>query len=80
MVGKIENGNLVFSPREIKFNDKRVINPSDDILKALGYKEIVIMKRPDDKSVGYKVIYEEMEDIIIGHWVKDMTIQMIDLG
>ena len=70
MYAKIENGNLIFSPRDIIFDGKRVVNPSEDMLKTLGYKPYVSTPYPQD-DLHYKQSYVKTDNEITLVWVND---------
>ncbi len=69
MYGKLENGNLTVAPKDVVFGDKRIINPTDEILAALGYMEIVFTDMPETEA-GYHAepSWEIQEEKLVRVW------------
>lgn len=68
MYAKLENGKLIFAPKEVVIDGKRIVNPIDEILLELGYKPYITTPYPQDE-LHYKQTYEETEDVIILVWL-----------
>ena len=69
MYGKLKNGALLYAPSSVMVNDKRMINPSDEILRSLGWLPIVMTPRPQTAE-GYIATahFEEITDSIVQVW------------
>lgn len=52
MLGKLVNGALSYAPRKIIIDGKTIFNPSDEVLKGQGYKDVVMVDMPDDAPEG----------------------------
>lgn len=52
MLGKLVNGVLAYAPRKIVIDGKTIFNPSEDVLKKQGYKEMQATDMPDDAPEG----------------------------
>ncbi len=70
MYGKIENGGIVYAPKTLVAEGKRVINPSAQLLQSLGYKAVSHEDYPDDGK-HYKQVYQETDTEIRCVWVED---------
>ena len=70
LLAKLINGALSYAPRKIIVDGKTIFNPSEDILKAQGYKEIRESDIPDDAPDGkiYVSSYEDKGDYIEQVW------------
>ena len=70
MLGKLVNGALSYAPRKIIIDGKTIFNPSDEVLKEQGYKEIRKSDIPDDAPDGkiYVSSYEDKGDYIEQVW------------
>ena len=60
---KLTNGIIELSPKLITYNDEKIINPPEVILRELGYKELIYVPMPQPIE-GY---YWESK------WVEDET-------
>lgn len=70
MLYKLENGRpKAFKENYIKHNNKVYANPTDEQLKNVGYKELILSEVPEEKD-GYYLIetYEENENGINQKW------------
>lgn len=67
MYAKLENGELIYSPKELIIDGHRVINPSDDMFLEAGYKLVVAKIRPGDGK-HYKQVYRETRSNIYLEW------------
>lgn len=52
MLAKLIDGAISYAPRKIMVDGKTIFNPSEDILKAQGYKDVVMVDMPDDAPEG----------------------------
>ena len=48
MLAKLENGRIENAPKKIKIGSMLIFNPTDEILKEQGYKELQTTDMPDD--------------------------------
>ncbi len=69
MYGKLKNGALLYAPSSVMVNDKRIINPSDEILRSLGWLPVVMTPCPQTEE-GYTAAahFEETTDGIVQVW------------
>lgn len=56
MFGKLIDGNLVIAGNTIKIENGWVTNPNEELLKSLGYKEIVYCDKPNYDKENEKLI------------------------
>lgn len=70
MLGKVVNGSLSYAPRKITVDGKTIFNPTEELLKEQGYKEIRELDIPDDAPDGkiYVSSYEDKGDYIEQVW------------
>ena len=70
LLGKLVNGALSYAPKKIIVDGKTIFNPSDEVLKEQGYKEIRKSDIPDDAPDGkiYVSSYEDKGDYIEQVW------------
>lgn len=52
MLAKLVNGVLSYAPRKIIVDGKTIFNPTDEVLKEQGYKEMQTTDMPDDAPEG----------------------------
>ena len=52
LLGKLVNGALSYAPKKIIVDGKTIFNPSDELLKEQGYKEMQTTDMPDDAPEG----------------------------
>ena len=59
--GKIENGRLVIAGKKIKIENGWITNPTEEDLKANGYKEITYTEKPEYDKEEEKLVetYDE---------------------
>lgn len=71
MLVKLIDRYISLSPKAITHDGKHVFNPSDEILKLYGYKELVTSKIPQDAPDGkmYVVTYSDKGETIVQEWV-----------
>ena len=69
MLGKLIDGNLVIAGNEIKTDKGTVTNPNEELLKSLGYKEIVYTEKPEFDKENEKLseTYTDGEQIIVSY-------------
>jgi hypothetical protein len=69
MFGKLENGNLVIAGNTIKIENGWVTNPSETLLRSLGYKEIVYTEKPEFDKENEKLseVYTDGENITVSY-------------
>ena len=69
MFGKLENGKLERAPKSVVVEDRRIINPSAEVLKSLGYMEIEDTEAPATEE-GYMAVpsYEKKDGKIKRKW------------
>lgn len=72
MFGKLIDGQLQIAGNEIKTDKGTVTNPNEELLKSLGYKEIVYTEKPEYDKENEKLseIYNESETEIIVTYTK----------
>ena len=70
MLAKLINGALSYAPRKIIIDGKTIFNPTEELLKEQGYKEIRESDIPDDAPDGkiYVSSYEDKGDYIEQVW------------
>ena len=76
MFGKIENGRLVIAGQKIKIENGWITNPTEEILKGLGYKEIIYTDKPEYDIEEEKLdeVYNESEtQIIVAYTIVALT-------
>lgn len=64
-----QNGVLKYAPKKVNYNDRIVFNPTEEILKELGYKEVQNTEYPNDGKY-YVSSYEEQDDKIVQVWAE----------
>ena len=69
MFGKIIDGRLVIAGNEIKTDKGTVTNPSETLLRSLGYKEIVYTDKPEFDKENEKLseVYTDGENITVSY-------------
>ena len=69
MYGKIENGVLICAPKSVVIDDRRIINPGEEILKKLGFLPVEEEKEPEAEE-GYAAssFCEREGDRIVKRW------------
>lgn len=69
MFGKLIDGNLVIAGNEIKTDKGTVTNPNEELLKSLGYKEIVYTEKPEFDKENEKLseVYTDGENITVSY-------------
>ena len=76
MFGKIENGRLVIAGQKIKIENGWITNPTEEILKGLGYNEIIYTDKPEYDIEEEKLdeVYNESEtQIIVAYTIVALT-------
>ena len=70
MLTKLENGNLKIAPSKIIVEGKTIFNPSDDILKKQGYKDIEKTEAPEVLTKTQRAVssWSEADTKIIQVW------------
>lgn len=69
MYGKLTEGKITYAPNSVIYGDKRIINPTEDILLSLGYYPITQTDPPVTEH-GYHAVgsWEQTENGIIRTW------------
>ena len=69
---KIENGSLIqFTGRYIKHNGKVYANPSEEQLRAAGWKQLISEDKPEDgEDYYYSPVYDDSGENIVRSWLK----------
>jgi hypothetical protein len=69
MFGKLIDGQLVIAGNEIKTDKGTVTNPNEELLKSLGYKEIVYTEKPEFDKENEKLseTYTDGEQITVSY-------------
>ena len=69
MYGKLIDGKIIYAPNSVIYGDKRIINPTEDILLSLGYYPITQTAPPVTED-GYRVVggWEQTENGIVRTW------------
>lgn len=67
--GKIIDGNLILAGNEIKTDKGTVTNPNEELLKSLGYKEVVYTEKPEFDKENEKLseVYTDGEQITVSY-------------
>lgn len=61
----IDEYDIVPAPSVIKYEDEVYVNPSDELLRSLGYKPLIIPDPPEHDETEYIVVkYKENENDI----------------
>lgn len=69
MLGKIINGELMLSPKKININGFLTFNPTDEILRQQGYKEIIYSEMPEPvEGKSWIPIYKDDTYGIVQTW------------
>lgn len=69
MFGKLIDGQLQIAGNEIKTDKGTVTNPNEELLKSLGYKEIVYTDKPEFDKENEKLseVYTDGENITVSY-------------
>lgn len=69
MFGKIIDGQLQIAGNEIKTDKGTVTNPNEELLKSLGYKEIIYTEKPEYDKENEKLseVYTDGENITVSY-------------
>lgn len=71
MYGKLIDNRLQIAPNPVVMDDKTIANPTDDILKQLGYLPVITKKQPAPADgYYYKSIYAKTDGKIYQDWEK----------
>lgn len=75
MFGKIIDGKLQIAGNEIKTDKGTVTNPNEELLKSLGYKEIVYTDKPEFDKENEKLseVYTDGEQITVSYEKVSLT-------
>lgn len=70
---KLENGYLKIPPKRVKYEGRLVFNPTEAILKALGYKPVRYTTMTVDPGIGYywAPSWDETETEIVQVWKEE---------
>ena len=73
MLGKVVNGNLVYAPRKVDYEGRTIFNPTSEVLKELGYKEIERSEPPVITFAQYLTErYVVGDKIYVGYKINDI--------
>ena len=69
MLGKIVNNQLVVAGRIVKEGNTTITNPTEEMLKNLGYKEIEYTEKPqyDKEEEKLQEVYTDGDKITVGY-------------
>lgn len=75
MLGKIIDGRLVVAGRIVKEGNTTITNPTEEMLKNLGYKEIVYTEKPsfDKEEEKLQEVYTDGDKITVSYEVVALT-------
>lgn len=70
MYAKLVNGTLKRAPKSVKHEGKTILNPSENVLKQLGYYPVIYTEMPMDAEEGtyYSSYWEQTEEAIVQKW------------
>ena len=70
ILGKLVNGALSYAPRKIIVDGKTIFNPSEDILKAQGYKDVETSEAPAVSTQTQQAVssWQEQGNKIVQSW------------
>lgn len=70
MLAKLINGALRYAPRKIMVDGKTIFNPSEDILKTQGYKDVETTEAPTVSTQTQQAVpsWTEQENKIVQTW------------
>ena len=69
MLGKIVNSGLALAPKKININGFLTFNPTNEMLKEQGYKEIMYSETPEPvEGKSWIPIYKDDTDVIVQTW------------
>lgn len=69
MYGKIIDGKLEVARKVVKLNEQVIFNPSEEILKELGYKPVYIEPVNVESGYGVEPYWEEEKENIVQKWI-----------
>lgn len=65
MLGRIHENALEYAPKQIEYEGQIIVNPTEDLLKLLGYKELIFHEEPILNEYQYRLNrYTETADTI----------------
>lgn len=70
MFVKLVNGQIEEAPVLLQDNEKTYSNPSEETLRAFGYKEYIIQEIPEDDNKCYRCEYVETDTTITKIWIE----------
>ena len=86
MYAKLINGELIPAPNKIEKDGMLIVNPKGDLLKQLGYKEVVY-PISDNTDLGYNEttipmtpVYVEKEDFISVSYVETLPSDLVKIS
>lgn len=67
--GKLSNNKIYLVPSQIKYHDSMFLNPTEEILKAEGYKPVILVT-PPAVPTGYHLVesWTETTNVITQVW------------
>ena len=70
MLGKLVNGALSYAPKKIIVDGKTIFNPTDEVLKEQGYKDIETSEAPEVHTQTQQAVptWQEQENKIVQSW------------
>lgn len=71
MLVKLNDTILEYEPKSIVHDEKLIFNPTDDVLKLHGYKELTQTEMPQDAPSGkmYVASYSDEGETIVQSWI-----------
>lgn len=70
MFVKLVNGQIEEAPILLVDNEKTYSNPSEETLRAFGYKEYIVQEIPEDDNKYYRCEYVETDTTITKIWIE----------
>lgn len=75
MLGKIIDGRLVIAGQIVKDGNTTITNPTEEMLRELGYKEVSYTEKPsfDEEEEKLQEVYTDGKTIEVSYEVVDLT-------
>lgn len=70
MLAKLINGSLSYAPRKIVINNQTIFNPTEEVLKGQGYKDVKTSEAPAVPTQTQQAVqtWQEQENKIVQSW------------